>query len=405
MSSAKLDALTPELFDIVLQDFELDDIQRLRLVNKVTCARAAQDRFISSLRSKNVDLTQSGLESFAHMTSHGQCLGCLVRHLTLTDVLYDLPTLEAILATGNRIVGSHRPRTTEKCSEEEMFIARRCFDELRQCHEVDKAFRKTGDDLALLCQSMRSIASKPNCELETLSLEVVVYGEDTATQKSSIQFDATLRIRIFQTAAETFRLVAQSLRETGPRIRHFEVFGRNPGTTRFNLPHDTFSQLDWTGYEHYWTSFRSLKAMSLCLSDRLMGADLMVYDPTPVPNTARQDISHGRELETDTHHLASQMKMLSLCRNLEELRITWHKITPDNSSYSYKVDRPKRRTRRRYIDELALLIPFPRLRVFHLAGFVVNVTELCRFSSRRCARSIYAAYQSFTDRSYRSPYC
>ena len=226
MSSARLDVLTPELFDIVLRDLELDDIRQLRLVSKETCARATQDRFLSSLRSKNVDLTQSGLQYFAHMTSHGQRLGCLVRHLTLTGVLYDLSTLEAILATGTRIVGSHRPRTKEECSEEEMITARRCFDGLRQCYEVDKAFRNTGDDLALLCQSMRSIASEPQCELETLSLEGVVYDEDTVTRKSSIPFDATLRIKVFRAAAETSCLVARSLRETGPRTRHLEVFGR-----------------------------------------------------------------------------------------------------------------------------------------------------------------------------------
>jgi hypothetical protein len=135
-----------------------------------------------------------------------------------------------------------------------------------------------------------------------------------------------------------------------------------------------------------------------------MGADLMIYDPTPVSHTARQENSHDRELGTDTHHLASHMKMLSLCRDLEELRITWHKITPGNSSSSYKVNRPERRARRRYIDELALLIPFTRLRIFHLAGFVVNVTELCRFVQNHqstireiCLRSISIVYGSFAS--------
>lgn len=92
MSAARLDVLTLELFDIVLQDLELDDIRQLRLVSKGTCARATRGRFPASLRSKNVDLTQAGLQSFARMTSQGQRLGCLVRHLTLTGVLYDLST-------------------------------------------------------------------------------------------------------------------------------------------------------------------------------------------------------------------------------------------------------------------------------------------------------------------------
>jgi len=128
----------------------------------------------------------------------------------------------------------------------------------------------------------------------------------------------------------------------------------------------------------------------------------MIYDPTPVSAIERQDNSLKHELETDTHHLASQMKMLSLCRDLEELRITWHKITPDNHSYNYKIVRPERKLRMRYINELALLAPFPRLRVFHLAGLTVNVAQLRLFVQNHqstlreiCLRSISIIYASF----------
>lgn len=46
--------------------------------------------------------------------------------------------------------------------------------------------------------------------------------------------------------------------------------------------------------------------------------------------------------------------MLSLCRDLEELRITWHKITPSNYTINYKITRPERRVWIRYLEQLAL---------------------------------------------------
>jgi hypothetical protein len=79
MTTAALDTLTPELFDIVLEGLELEDIRQLRLANKKTCSRATQDHFLSSFARKEVKLTRSGLEAFANATSQGRRLGCLVQ--------------------------------------------------------------------------------------------------------------------------------------------------------------------------------------------------------------------------------------------------------------------------------------------------------------------------------------
>lgn len=100
MSSARLDVLTLELFDIVLEVLKLDDIRQLRLVSKETCAKVSRDRFLSFTAWKRVELTPTGLGEFARMTSHGFRVGCSVRHLTLVGVLYDLEILEEVLRTG-----------------------------------------------------------------------------------------------------------------------------------------------------------------------------------------------------------------------------------------------------------------------------------------------------------------
>lgn len=163
--------------------------------------------------------------------------------------------------------------------------------------------------ILLFCAN-RCAASLPSqsADSKTLSLEVAVCDEDTPTRKSSVPFGAKLCMKIFQTAARTFRLVALFLREVGPRIIRFELFGRTQGPTRCNLHHDTFSQLDWKGSKQHWTPFRTLKAMSLSLSDRFMAADLKAYSSTGLSDTEWKDNTLKEELEADARHLASQMK-------------------------------------------------------------------------------------------------
>lgn len=124
MTATNLDALTPELFEMAIQHLGLEDIRHLRLVSRETCFRATQDRFISFFARKNVELTQSGLEEFAHMTSQGRSLGCLVRQLTLTGVLYDLSALGWFLKQVKMIRYPLRSRSKSKkeCSEQ-VFVA------------------------------------------------------------------------------------------------------------------------------------------------------------------------------------------------------------------------------------------------------------------------------------------
>jgi hypothetical protein len=171
--TAALEALTPELFEIVLQYLEIDDVQQLRLVSRETCFRATQDRYVSFAARNCVELTPTGLKAFARMTSQGCRLGYSVQHLIIVGVLYDSSILEEALETDNLSWFSTKGPSRgglKRLSEEDTTIARKCLNELHRRRKDVEAFRKAGQDLALLSQAMRDISNEPQHKLDTLFL-------------------------------------------------------------------------------------------------------------------------------------------------------------------------------------------------------------------------------------------
>jgi hypothetical protein len=335
MSSARLDALTPDLFDIVLQDLRLNDIRQLRLVSKETCARATQDRFLSITARKSVKITPEGLDTFARMTSQGYRLGYSVKHLTLVGVLYDLSILEGIIETGALswlpMIGPGR-EALKQLSEEELITARKYFDEISRRKEDSEEFHEAGKDLDLLSRAMRNIASEPHHKLDTLSLEVAVadggaVAEMSPQHKSPARYSKSRREQIFQIASETFRLVSLALREVEPSIRHLEVFNGQTGPP-YKLPYDVFGQIDWMGSKDSWPSFRALKALTLCVSDRAVSPDLQAFESNSARDAASWNDVLQQELETDARHISRIVQMQSLCPQLEDLRILWYRTLP-----------------------------------------------------------------------------
>jgi hypothetical protein len=383
MTTAALDTLTPELFDIVLEGLELEDIRQLRLANKETCSRATQDRFLSSFARKEVNLTRPGLEAFANMTSQGRRLGCLVEHLTLKGVLHDPSILERCLEEGDltRVLGPGKvwnSSRTRPRDEAEILTARKQFDELKQRQRETEELREAGGDLTLLSQALRDIASHSRNGLDTLSLKVRIYDAVAVVPKPGSRFGCSRRDEIFQTATRTFSLVALSLRESGLPVRHLEVFGEFPGHYSCNLPYDTFSQLDWTGSEHHWLLFQALKTCSLRISDRFMGPD---SETVLEPDTVSHDLSLGQELEIDAGHRSALLKMLSRCPELETLRITWYRMSSqrDTRTWRYRSGGPQSTTRQHFMRDLALASPFPNLHTLHLGGLNLRAKDLLAF--------------------------
>jgi len=386
MSAARLDVLTLELFDIVLQDLELDNIRQLHLVSKKTCAKASRDRFLSFTAWKRVELTPTGLGEFARMTSQGRRLGCSVRHLTLVGVLYDLAILEGILETGALSwLPTRGPglRASKQLSEEELVAARTCFSDLQQRKEDVDTIREAGTDISLSAQAMHSIASGPQPRLDTLSLEVAVYDggaivEMSPKHKTLARYSKSRRERIFSTATETFGLVSLALREGGPFIHHLEAFDRQSGSLPCKLPYDIFSQIEWMDSGKAWTPFRGLKALTLNISDRAVKPDIDVSGSSSANDAACQDEVLDQDFETDARHIGRLVQMQSLCPQLEDLRILWYRLLPDEDlmrlargypemqargrvpsaqTWLRKIGETQWRARQRYMHQLALARP------------------------------------------------
>jgi hypothetical protein len=383
MTIATLDTLTPELFDIVLETLELGDIRQLRLANKETCSRATQDRFLASFARKEVKLTRSGLEAFAHMTSQGRRLGCLVQHLTLEGVLHDPSKLKECLEDGDltRVLGPgtlwNSTRTRPRY-EAEIATAQKQLDEIRQCQSETEELREAGKDLVLLSQALRDVASHSRNGLDTLCLKVMIHDGVAVVPPIGQRFGCPRRDEIFRTAARTFTLVAMSLRESRLPVGRLEVFDEFPEHYCCNLPYDTFSQLDWAGPEHHWLLFRALKTCSLRISDRFMGP---ASDTDLASDTVSHDRSLGQELEIDAGHRSALLKMLSMCPELETLRLTWYRMSPQRHTrtYRYRSGGPQSTARQNFMRDLALATPFPLLHTLHLGGLNLRAKDFLAF--------------------------
>lgn len=78
-----------------------------------------------------------------------------------------------------------------------------------------------------------------------------------------------------------------------------------------------------------WSPFRELQALSLDVSDRGVKPDADVSDSNSANDAACQDKMHDQELEADARHIGHLVQMQSLCPQLEDLRILWCRLLPD----------------------------------------------------------------------------
>ena len=415
MNPTTLEVLTLELFEMVLQYLELDDLQQLRLVSRETCLRTTRDRFLSFTARQRVELTPTDLKHFALMTSQGCRVGCSVRHSTLVGVLYDSWILEEVLGTDPSKPlpkGGYFQQGSTPRPEAQIIEARKHLDELYQSSKDLETFRKAGNDLTLLFRILRNIASEPRHKLDTLSLDVEVYngagvvdenfdwsGRSGWSRWSPARYSERCRDQIFLTAAKTFKVISLALRDAEPYIHHLEAFKEQCGPNPCELPYDTFSQMGWTAVEHSWSTFKTLKTLSLGVSDRALSSDIEAFESTSGNDAALWEAILLREAETDARHISSLVQLADLCPQLENLHILWYRLLPDTSvvrpaRYSVTsfgpsasmwhrtIGEPQWRARQQYMHQLALAPLFKCLRTFHLGGLSLQPKDLLLFVQR-----------------------
>jgi hypothetical protein len=267
---------------------------------------------------------------------------------------------------------------TRPHDEAEIATAQKQLDEICRSQAETEELHEVGKDLLLLSQALRDIASHRLNGLDALCLKVIIHDGVVVVPPIGQRFGCRRRDEIFRTAARTFTLVALSLRESGLPVKRLEVFDEFPEHYCCNLPYDTFSQLGWTGSEHHWLLFRALKTFSLRISDRFMGP---ASDTDLASDTVSHDRSLSQELETDAGHRSALLKMLSRCSELETLRITWYRMSPQQHTRTYrsKSGGPQSTTRQNFMRDLALAAPFPLLHTLHLSGLNLRAKDLLAF--------------------------
>ena len=412
MSAARLDSLTNELFENMAECLDLEDLRNLRMVSKAVAFKGTQNHFVSYYFRKKVDLTRSGLQAFVQVTSQGARLGCRVWHLTLTGVEYSISELEEIKNSGEVIrdtaLGMNRIPKRRACRREELDALDSSLDQLKQWQADDDDFHKQGLDVSLLSEALRNIASHNGHTIETLRLEIVARIDGIANRRRAGALEIQRRAFGLRSAARAFAVLASSLRDDGPTIQRLELFSRDPKSTWCSLPYDTFSQFDWEASKS-WPSWSAVKKLSMRVSDRF--TEVVEFDSTnsrgcfnedgrtPGPSAtlmAAQFPFIEREREIDTRHCENIARMQQLCRHLEELDITWHRLSwllPRSRYGGYVIYDPNRETaaisqwnsRQSYMHHLSQVNPFPHLRKLQLGGLSLLSDDLLAFDQNHTA--------------------
>jgi hypothetical protein len=202
-----------------------------------------------------------------------------------------------------------------------------------------------------------------------------------------------------RSAAKTFAAVASSLCDSGPATQRLEFFSRDTASTWCSLPYDTFSHFDWEASKS-WPSLSPVKKLSMRVSDRFTG----IMEPgltnskgyfdgnrrTPGPSAtliAAQLPFIEREREIDTRHCESITRMQQLCRHLEELDITWYRLSWLLQRSHYCIYDPNLETaaiaqwnsRQSYMRHLSQAGRFPHLRKLKLGGLSLLGDDLLAF--------------------------
>lgn len=411
MTAARLDSLTNELFEDMVEYLDLADLRNLRMASKVLSFKVTQNHFASYFLHKKIDLTQLGLQAFVQATSQGARLGCRVRHLTLTGVEYSISELEEVFDTGEVItdtaLGMRLPPKRRACGREELSGLQASLDKLRRCQADDDDFHKQGMDVSLLSEALRNISTYGGHGIEILRLEIIARIDGIADRRPAGAVELQNRRFGLSSAARTFAVVASSLQDNALAIQRFELFSGSPSSTWCSLPYDTFSLFDWEP-SRSWPSLGAVKKLSMRLSDRFTNVtglnstnfngccDMIGRDPELAATLiAAQLPIIEREREIDSRHCKTITRMQQLCRHLEELEITWYRLSHlmPRSRYDRYMYDPNGETaavaqwnsRQSYMRHLSQANPFPLLRNLQLEGLSLLSDDLLAFVKNHAA--------------------
>lgn len=326
--------LANEIIESIVVLLDLSDICNLRLAGRLIALKVTQDHFKSFFFSKTIDLTRQSLQAFVEATRPA-LLGSLLQNVTLVGIANNPKGLESILRRGAKTITEWKGpmffSTERKCSTEELAKVELDLQTINRRREEDAELRQTGQDVALLRKAFANLAaSNKDRLLHSLSLEVVVYRDDTETRQRPIVGGGWKHI--FQAATDAFKTVMPALVGSGLQVQRMNILNADD-LLRCSIPSNELSTLDFDDPD-IQSALKPIKSLSISLSDRIIDeTDLSVArtgDPGDdidwsVP-AKKRDLDELRAEAADESNFFGLAKIVSLCSNLEELDLHYYNL-------------------------------------------------------------------------------
>jgi hypothetical protein len=166
--SPSLEDLPNEVIDSIAALSNLRDICSLGLCSRTLATKATQTHFKSYFLSRHVNITDTSLREFVHLTKPGW-LGCLIQHLVLVGVVNNARLVEADLRENSASSEADDDRKWMTKAQQDLYILKQRQIEFQQMHG-------SGTDVSLISEAFRNIAANGRLgRLLSLSLEVVYF--------------------------------------------------------------------------------------------------------------------------------------------------------------------------------------------------------------------------------------
>ncbi|KAK8134606.1 hypothetical protein PG984_006618 [Apiospora sp. TS-2023a] len=304
-----LESCPTEIIDSIAKCLDVTDAGSLRLSSRCLRAKATQAHFRSYFHLKRVKVSSRHLEKLEEVTRRGS-FGCEIRDLTLVGVVNNTKRLEANV--------ERRPKDAESQRHLEILQERR--------REYEQS-RDSGSIVRLLSDAFKNIAVNTVAgKLHSLSLEVVVYRHDADHELPPVD-GGSWRL-IWQSAAETFRIVFAALQESQLQVDELNLYNGSQ-LQRCSIAINEFSSVDFSDPKLSQT-LGSVRSLSISVSDRILDLareEQESGDSADEISNYSTDSDEDLELEAvmlkahDPNNFTGLADLITACSNLQSLSI------------------------------------------------------------------------------------
>ena len=247
-----LETIPLEILESIIEHLCLPEIRKLRLVSQTLALKAVQRHFKSYFHKKHIDMTESSLREFTHMTKSDK-LGCELQSVVLVGIVNNTRGMvDGYFDSGDDV------QTETKEDADARIMG--CIRTLEARKAAYTSMHEAGVDVALLVEAFTNLKNhaQPN-RLASLTLDVVVYRSPETRLPPSKGGNWRL---IWQVAADTFHTTMRALSGSALAIEKLDIYN---DTERCSIACNELSRVEYKGLT---ASFATLTSISISFSDR-----------------------------------------------------------------------------------------------------------------------------------------